>query len=78
MYTPTSAGMRYEREINELFQTLASEHNVALIPFFLEGVAGQEKLNQPDGVHPNAEGTKLVAETVYKYLRPLLDKQRKD
>ncbi|HEY0079261.1 MAG TPA: arylesterase [Pyrinomonadaceae bacterium] len=78
MYTPTSAGMQYEREINELFQTLAREHNVALIPFFLEGVAGQEKLNQPDGIHPNAEGTKIVAETVYKYLRPLLDKQKKD
>ncbi|HVF48584.1 MAG TPA: arylesterase [Pyrinomonadaceae bacterium] len=76
MYTPTSAGARYEREIGELFQTLAREHNVALIPFFLEGVAGQESLNQPDGIHPNQEGTRIVAETVYKYLRPILDKQK--
>lgn len=76
MYTPTSSGARYEREIGELFQTLAREHNVALIPFFLEGVAGQESLNQPDGIHPNKEGTRLVAETVYKYLRPILDKQK--
>ena len=74
MYTPTSAGAQYEREIDEAFKTLASEHNVVLIPFFLESVAGVESLNQPDGVHPNAEGTKIVAATVYKYLRPMLEK----
>ena len=78
IYTPTSAGMQYEREINEVFQTLAREHSVALIPFILEGVAGDEKLNQPDGIHPNPEGAKIVADTVYKYLRPILDKQKKD
>jgi acyl-CoA thioesterase-1 len=76
MYTPTSAGAQYEREIGELFQTVAREQNVALIPFFLEGVAGQPTLNQPDGVHPNVEGTKIVADTVYKYLRPILDEQQ--
>ncbi|HEX8474670.1 MAG TPA: arylesterase [Pyrinomonadaceae bacterium] len=76
MYTPTSAGVEYQREIHELFRTLAREHNVALIPFFLEGVAGVETLNQPDGIHPNPAGQKIVAETVYKSLRPLLDKQQ--
>ena len=77
MYTTTNAGDKYQREIHEAFQSLAREHNVALIPFFLEGVAGREDLNQPDGVHPNAEGTKVVAETVYKHLRPLLDEDEK-
>ncbi|MGH9902290.1 MAG: arylesterase, partial [Pyrinomonadaceae bacterium] len=59
MYTPTSAGVEYQKEIHEAFQSLAREHNVALLPFFLEGVAGREELNQPDGIHPNAEGTKV-------------------
>lgn len=75
-YTPT--GAQYEREIGEAYQSLAREQNVALIPFFLEGVAGDEKLNQPDGTHPNVEGTRIVAATVYKYLRPILDKQQQD
>ncbi|HYP53495.1 MAG TPA: arylesterase [Pyrinomonadaceae bacterium] len=74
MYTTTNAGERYLREIHEAYESLAREHDVPLIPFFLEGVAGREELNQADGVHPNAEGTKIVAETVYKHLRPLLDK----
>ncbi len=73
MLTTTNTGERYQREIHEAYQSLAREHQVPLIPFFLEGVAGREDLNQPDGVHPNAEGTKVVAETVYKHLRPMLD-----
>ena len=74
MYTPTSSGAEYQREIHEAFQSLAREHDVALIPFFLEGVAGNSALNLDDGIHPNAEGQKVVAETVYKHLKPLLDK----
>jgi acyl-CoA thioesterase-1 len=49
---------------------------VTLIPFFLEGVAGDDKLNQDDRIHPNIEGTKIVADTVYKYLKPMLEKDR--
>ncbi|MCA1591670.1 MAG: arylesterase [Acidobacteria bacterium] len=76
MYTTTNAGRVYEQQINDVYQSLAREHSVMLIPFFLEGVAGVESLNQEDRIHPNAEGTKMVADTVYKYLKPLLDKQR--
>ncbi|HZB47134.1 MAG TPA: GDSL-type esterase/lipase family protein, partial [Pyrinomonadaceae bacterium] len=76
MYTPTNAGQEYQREIHEAFRTLASEHEVALIPFFLEGVAGNASLNLDDRVHPNAEGTKIVADTVYRHLKPLLEKQQ--
>ncbi|HVF87691.1 MAG TPA: arylesterase [Pyrinomonadaceae bacterium] len=76
MYSLTSLGSDYQREVHEAFQSLAREHDVPLIPFFLEGVAGDAKLNQPDGVHPNADGTRIVAETVYRYLRPMLDEEK--
>lgn len=75
MYAPTSSGIEYEREVRDAFQALAREHHVAMIPFFLDRVAGIESLNQADGIHPNAEGSKIVAETIYGALRPLLDKR---
>jgi acyl-CoA thioesterase-1 len=77
MYAPTNAGAEYQREVQAAFQTLAREHEVPLIPFFLDRVGGVESLNQADGIHPNAEGTKIVAETVYQALRPLLDKDKR-
>ncbi|MDQ3665767.1 MAG: arylesterase [Acidobacteriota bacterium] len=73
MLAPTNAGREYEEQIRSMFTDLAREKSVTLIPFFLEGVAGVESLNQQDGSHPNAAGTKLVAETVYKYLKPMLE-----
>jgi acyl-CoA thioesterase-1 len=76
MYTTTDAGRDYEAQIQEAFQSLAREQGVTLIPFFLEGVAGREELNQEDRIHPNAEGEKIVAATVYRYLKPLLEKER--
>ena len=76
MYTTTNAGDAYLGEIDETFKSLAKEHDVPLIPFFLENVAGKRELNLDDGVHPNAEGTKIVADTVYKYLKPLLEEAK--
>jgi acyl-CoA thioesterase-1 len=76
MLTTTESGRDYEVEIRDAFKSLASEHEVILIPFFLEGVAGIDKLNQEDRIHPNAEGTKLVAATVYRHLKPLLEKEQ--
>jgi acyl-CoA thioesterase I len=76
MYTTTNAGGDYLRQIDALFKSLAAEHRVTLIPFFLEGVAGKAELNLDDGVHPNAEGTRLVAATVYKYLKPMLEEDK--
>jgi acyl-CoA thioesterase-1 len=78
MYAPTNAGADYQREIHEAFQSLAREHQVTLIPFFLDRVAGIDTLNQADGIHPNAEGTRIVAETVYQALRPLLEKEKQE
>ncbi len=77
MYTPTEVGSGYEQQIDEGFKSLAKEQDVTLIPFFLEGVAGKAELNQQDGIHPNAEGTRLVAATVYRYLKPMLEEEGK-
>jgi acyl-CoA thioesterase-1 len=77
MYTTTDSGQDYERQIDEAYKSLAKEQGVALIPFFLEGVAGKSELNQQDGIHPNAEGTRLVAATVYRYLKPMLEEEGK-
>jgi acyl-CoA thioesterase-1 len=78
MLTTTESGRDYEVEISDAFKSLAREHEVVLIPFFLEGVAGIDRLNQQDRIHPNAEGTRLVAATVYRHLKPLLEKERKE
>jgi acyl-CoA thioesterase-1 len=77
MYAPTNMGTRYQRTSMEVFPALAKEYDLVLIPFFLDRVAGIENLNQPDGVHPNPEGTRIVAETVYQYLKPMLEKEKK-
>jgi acyl-CoA thioesterase-1 len=77
IYTTTNTGRDYETQIRDAYQSLAKEHNVTLIPFFLEGVAGDDKLNQDDRIHPNIEGTKIVADTVYKYLKSMLEKEGK-
>jgi acyl-CoA thioesterase I len=73
MEAPTNSGIEYRKAVHEAFASLAREHNIPLIPFFLDGVAGIEPLNQGDAIHPNEQGTKIVTETVYRSLRPLLD-----
>lgn len=75
MEAPTNSGVEYRQAVHEAFPSLAREYNVPEIPFFLDGVAGIESLNQRDGIHPNEAGTKIVTETVYRSLRPLLEKQ---
>jgi acyl-CoA thioesterase-1 len=51
---------------------MSQKNKAALIPFLLEGVAGNEKLNQADGIHPNAEGHRIVANNLVAFLRPLI------
>ncbi|MEK6285388.1 MAG: arylesterase [Acidobacteriota bacterium] len=75
MEAPTNSGAEYRIAVHEAFASLARDHQVPLIPFFLEGVAGIDTLNQRDGIHPSEEGTKVVTETVYRSLVPLLEKQ---
>ncbi len=72
---PTNSGAEYRQAVHEAFPSLSREYNVPEIPFFLDGVAGIDSLNQRDGIHPNEAGTKIVTETVYRSLRPFLEKQ---
>ena len=74
MEAPTNSGIEYRKAVHDAYVTLAQEYALPLIPFFLDGVAGMDALNQRDGIHPNEEGTLMVADTVYRSLRPLLEK----
>ena len=72
MQIPPNMGQTYSQEFMAIFPELAEEENVLLIPFLLEGVAGEATLNLPDGIHPSKEGHKIVAETVWNHLEPML------
>jgi acyl-CoA thioesterase-1 len=72
MEAPPNLGDRYTRAFRDMFVQLARENDAALIPFLLAGVAGVPELNQADGIHPNAAGTRIVAENVWRVLREVL------
>ena len=72
MEAPTYLGPDYTRAFHAMFPALAKEYGVTLMPFLLNGVAGEVKLNQGDGVHPNDDGERIVADNVWKTLGPLL------
>ena len=55
-----------------MFPDVSEKKDAILVPFLLEGVGGREDLNQPDRIHPTAKGHVMIAETVWKVLRPLL------
>ena len=72
MEAPPNLGRRYTREFRDLFVTLARDNRAVLIPFLLEGVGGVAELNQSDGIHPTAEGARVVANNVWRVLAPVL------
>ena len=72
MEAPPNLGSAYTNEFRDVFRDLADEYDAALVPFLLEGVAAVPELNQDDGIHPNAEGQKRIAENVWKVLRPVI------
>lgn len=74
MLAPPGVGTEYQREFQMAFPDLASEHGVPFLPFLLEGVALKKELNQADGIHPNAEGSKIMTDNVYRALRPIVEK----
>ncbi|HXK10746.1 MAG TPA: arylesterase [Vicinamibacteria bacterium] len=65
-------GEEYRRRFRAIYPDLAKRNGAALVPFLLDGVAGDPRLNQADGIHPTAEGQKVVAANVWRVLRPLL------
>ena len=73
MQAPPNLGQAYATAFSSVFSELARANGGSLIPFLLEGVAGVSELNQADAIHPTAEGHRMIAETVWGYLRPILD-----
>jgi acyl-CoA thioesterase I len=72
MRVPPNYGRAYADRFQEVYRELARRNDAALVPFLLEGVGGIPRLNQPDGVHPTAEGQRRMAETVWRVLEPVL------
>jgi acyl-CoA thioesterase-1 len=76
MEAPPNQGDAYTSEFRNAFRELADEHGVVFFPFLLEDVAGRAELNQADGIHPNAEGARVIAENLWDYLEPLIESER--
>jgi acyl-CoA thioesterase-1 len=72
MRLPPNYGRGYAQEFQRAFDTVAKARNTALMPFLLDGVAAEPALNQADGVHPTADGYRVVADRLWEHLRPLL------
>lgn len=72
MQIPPNLGIEYTNDFKNLFPALSEKNGTHLIPFLLEGVAGNPELNQADGIHPTVEGQKIVADNVWKVLKTVL------
>ncbi|MBX2966376.1 MAG: arylesterase [Cyclobacteriaceae bacterium] len=72
MMVPPNMGNDYGTAFRNLFPEIAKKNNATLIPFLLEGVAGNEKLNLPDGIHPNPDGHRIIASNLVKVIGALL------
>ncbi|MBE5318106.1 arylesterase [Pedobacter sp. MR2016-19] len=72
MQVPPNMGAKYAADFKNIFPDLAKKNQMALIPFLLDKVGGGPKLNQADGIHPTAEGDKILAENVWVVLKGLL------
>lgn len=72
MQLPPNLGQDYTQEFKSIFEELAEKNALEIIPFLLKDVGGIPDLNQEDGIHPNIEGHKIVANNVWVFLEPLL------
>lgn len=72
MMVPPNMGKEYTEEFKKIYPELASKNKATLIPFLLEDVGGIEKLNQPDGIHPNAEGHQIISNNLTPIFAKLL------
>jgi acyl-CoA thioesterase-1 len=73
MEAPPNFGAEYTVSFRQVFRDLAKQYKVTLLPFLLDKVAGVATLNQSDGIHPNVEGARIVADTVWNVLKPMVD-----
>ncbi len=76
MQVPPNLGKEYTERFRSIFPELAKSNQAELIPFLLEGVAGEMDLNLADGIHPTPEGHQILAENVWKVLKPVLEEER--
>lgn len=72
MQMPGNMGPGYTRDFSAVFPRVAEANKAALVPFLLDGVGGDPRLNQPDRIHPTAEGQEIIARTVWEVLEPVL------
>lgn len=72
MKLPPNYGAEYTNGFESMYPALAEKYHLVLIPFFLDGVAGSTSLNQADGIHPTAEGYRIIVDKVLETVRPLL------
>lgn len=72
MKAPPNMGSDYTKSFENIFRQLSKDNDIALIPFLLDGVAGNPNLNLEDGMHPTAEGQKIVRDNVWEILQPML------
>jgi acyl-CoA thioesterase-1 len=77
MLAPPNLGADYGRAFNAVFPALAERHGVEFYPFFLDGVAAERTLNQPDGLHPTAAGVAVIVERILPKVLALLERTRK-
>lgn len=73
MEAPPNYGQEYAVSFRQVYRDLARQYHVAFVPFMLDKVAGIAGLNQRDGIHPNVQGTRIVADTIWNALKPMLD-----
>ncbi len=73
MEAPPNLGAVYTARFRSAYAEVARRNGLTLVPFLLEGVAGERDLNQPDGVHPNVRGEGIVADNVWRVLRPVVE-----
>lgn len=76
MMLPPNYGLEYTTAFRKMFQDLAKEHDLPLIPFLLEGVGGVAELNLADGIHPNEKGHQKIAEYVFQNLKHVLKREQ--
>jgi len=77
MRAAPNLGAEYDRAFDAIYPALSKAYDVALYPFFLDGVAGDPKLNQPDGLHPNAEGVEAIVERIAPSVEEILNEVKK-
>jgi acyl-CoA thioesterase-1 len=70
-------GQKFTQDFADIYPSLAKKHDLILVPFFLQGVAGNPSLNQPDGIHPTAAGYRIITNTIYPFARKAIDKNEK-